>query len=52
MLNNKIAVDSIRNEQVIQKIDFGGGAPPWVDLSASTRGGGQAYLKESERTEV
>ena len=52
MLNNKIAVDSILNEQVIRKIDFDGGAPPWVDLSASTHGGGQAHLKESERTEV
>jgi len=27
MLNNKIAVDSILKEQVIQKIDFDGGAP-------------------------
>ena len=47
MLYNKIAVDSILNEQVVQKIDFDGAKPSWVDLSASTHGGGQAHLKEN-----
>jgi len=48
MLHNKIAVDSIIIEQVIQKIDFDGGAPTWVDFSASTHGGSQAHLKENK----
>ena len=48
MLHNKIALDSILDEQVIQKIDFDGGAPPWVDLSVSTHGGDQAHLKDNK----